>query len=168
MRKLCRFVVSFGLVMFAQTAFAQSDTFTQVGTWSCSIPGNNVPPPACPQVRHEPPRPCPAAPPVIAPFACPRVNFPKQFGGTPNVVVTGCAQKECMGPDVLTLQGVDPQGFTPVTNIASRYLLARPVSGNWIAVGPLLVAGTAIPKYLVLTVIYAPPGDERRSQYKFG
>jgi hypothetical protein len=122
-----------GLALLFQTAYAQNDTFTQVGPWSCVVPGT-----------------------ASLPFACPRVNFPTEFGGTPVVVIT---------PEQVTIQNVTSQGFTPVSlvkappiNLPVPVLVNLPLSGIWIAVGPRLFTGEATAKYQILTVIYAPPG----------
>lgn len=157
----------FGVVslMLAPTANAENDGFTQVGTWTCVIPADDTPTPPCPHTKF--PKPCPSPP--LAPaarFTCPFVTFPTQFGGRPNVVISACVtgpalnQGECMGigSDLIALQDVTPLGFTPMPTVARLHHRARSVSGNWIAVGPRVFRGTAKPRYLVLTVIYAPPG----------
>jgi hypothetical protein len=122
------------LALLSQTVYAQNDTFTQVGTWSCVVPST-----------------------ASLPFACPRVNFPTEFGGTPDVVIT---------PEQVKIQNVTPQGFTPVSLVKAPPLplpvpvpVNLPLSGIWIAIGPRLYEGTATATYMVLTVIYAPPGS---------
>jgi hypothetical protein len=121
------------VVLVPATAQAQS-TFTQVGTWSCIIPSGTPPG-----------------------FACPSVTFPQSFGGIPNVIVTGSAQPT----------NVTAQGFTPVTQQGNTapvqvgpfpFPVNIPISGTWVAVGASLFKGSTVAKYLVLTVIYAPPG----------
>jgi hypothetical protein len=55
-------------------------------------------------------------------------------------------------------------GFVPLLRLddfivgASRAKVFA--SGNWVAVGPRIYYGKATAKYLVLTVVYAPPGTE--------
>jgi hypothetical protein len=52
----------------------QEDTFTQNGNWSCDVGGKWSAPPAPP------------------PVACPTINFPAAFGGTPSVTLAVCYQ----------------------------------------------------------------------------
>lgn len=121
-------------VILAHSAQAQSQTFTQVGNWNCTVPaGSGVG------------------------FICPVVPFPIMFGGIPNIVTTGPAQPG----------NVSASGFTPVNQqpnpplnipIVGPQAVNLPISGTWVAVGPMLYTGTATPRYVVLTVIYAPPG----------
>jgi hypothetical protein len=152
--RCCAVAIGVGLALLARTAYAESDTLTQVGTWNCSIP---------PNIKWGDTG--------SYPSACPRVNFPTEFGGTPRLILTGCGGRvpvyqpyaPCVGPDFLTSQDVTVQGFTPTASLPGRspdpkHPVAIPISGNWIAVGPRLFKGTATARYLVLSVFYAPPG----------
>lgn len=123
------------VVFGAHAAQAQSLTFTQVGNWSCTIPSG-----------------------AAAGYVCPAVTFPTAFGVVPNVVITGPAQ-----PTNFSTIGFTPvaQQANPPVTIAPGFppqAINLPISGIWVAVGPYLYTGTAQPKYIVLTVIYAPPG----------
>ena len=127
--------MSVGLTLFAYTAFAQADTFTQVGTWSCLTDVVSAPPPP-------------------GPFTCPTISFPQPFGGMPNVIVSACGNygAGCSNPSV----SVTPQGFAASVLRGSKRIT---YNGVWTAVGPRpLIAGTVNPSYVVLTVVYAPPG----------
>lgn len=56
---------------------------------------------------------------------------------------------------------VTSTGFTPIVNSFVKHQGPPGVSGIWIAVGPPpLVTGIVSPNYVVLTVIYAPPGTD--------
>lgn len=127
-------MIWFGLLLFSASLDAQTKAFTQVGTWSCQT-------------------------------GCQTVTFPTPFGGVPAVIMTGCASFHLGGTSANALvrqcfsaaaQNPTAQGFTP-----TRGVLGTDLRGTWVAVGPLpplTAAVTAMPKYLVLTVIYAPPG----------
>lgn len=129
--------------LFPGACFAQSNTFTQVGTWQCTVP--------------------PAGGAPLGPYACPRVTFPQQFGATPSIVSIACWSYNGVGhgsgcdasggavtaPDST---GFTPQGYCCGARGTTTY------SGSWIATGPVLLYGTAVAKYIVLTVVYAPPG----------
>jgi hypothetical protein len=96
-------------------------------------------------------------------LSCPKVTFPNQFGGVPTVVVSvaglhynfvGTAQRIDLHTGA---NAVTASGFTPViTSEVGNWLDLVRIS--WVAVGPAVLPGTAVPKYLVLSVIYAPPG----------
>lgn len=143
-------VICFTTVGLALIAKADDETFTQIGSFQCQyVPGN-------------------------APFAmvwkCPDVTFPKPFGASPNVIVSfstfGWVNGGYALADIKPSE-ITPLGFQPAL-VEQNLLLptAIPkVNGppptltiSWTAVGPLLLTGSARPKYLVLTVIYAPPG----------
>ena len=133
MRTIKFAILILGIAFSVSAARGQGSTFTQVGNWSCVIPSGSQPG-----------------------FTCPSVTFPTAFGGVPNIIVTGPIQPT----------NVTPNGFTPVAqqgnptvNVGPFPVIVNlPISGTWTAVGPVLLNGTAQAKYLVLTVIYAPPG----------
>jgi hypothetical protein len=136
MKTLKLTLLGLGLILAPRAAYPQGTTFTQVGYWSCTIPSG-----------------------AAAGYACPAVAFPTVFGGVPNIVVTGPAQAT----------NVTANGFTPVAQQANPPVnnpfpggpplaVNLPISGTWVAVGPVLLTGTAQAKYVVLTVIYSPPG----------
>ena len=135
-----------------QTGVARQLRNTQVGTWTCGK-GFGLP----------------------VPFACPQVLFPKAFGGSPKVVITGCGNVTGMGPnpqtymclgrDHIEAQQVTPQGFAPVVGLGNFSGPGGPADasrifvGTWVAVGPPPASqGTASPRYMVLLVVYEPPG----------
>lgn len=132
------------LPLLPPSANAQADTFTQLGTWSCTIPAYG----------HA---------------NCPSITFPEQFGAVPNIVVMGCwiykgigGGTGCFGDGSNTWSiqpgNLTPRGFTPTTPMGGGARGITALFGQWIAVGPVLHTGTVIPKYIVLTVVYAPPG----------
>lgn len=132
-----------GSMFLTTCTFAQgNNTFTQVGTWSCTVPA----------AGHGSP---------LGSYACPAVTFPQTFGGTPSIVGTACSTYQGPGGGGgcgnLTLQGASPTGFTPLA-ICCGARGNTVYSGSWTAVGPLLFSGTGVAKYIVLTVLYAPPG----------
>ncbi len=129
--------------LFHGTCFAQNSTFTQVGTWGCTVPAAGGAP--------------------IGPYACPRVAFPQEFGAAPSIVVISCSHYNGYGGGggcdpsggavtALNSTGFTPQGYCCGAKGTTTY------SGSWIAVGSVLLRGTAVAKYIVLTVVYAPPG----------
>ncbi len=146
MKSFIGIVVLVALGLLARTAYAGDDTFTQIGTWKCDT---SVGP---------------------APIICPTSNFPQPFGGTPSMVVQACSFA-VIGCAVL-FEGdawmgytVTALGFTPkvpynaIQLPGARVVPTDPwVRGTWIAVGPKIFHGTVLPKYMILTVIYAPPG----------
>ncbi len=83
------------------------------------------------------------------------VKFPQEFGGIPTVNITFQHIGHCFQHA--------PWGTMTATNVTTRDFLAT-VSGcfhdaaTWSAEGPTLYLGNVVPTYLVLTVIYAPPG----------
>jgi hypothetical protein len=112
-----------GMVFAAHSLQAQSQTFTQVGNWSCIIPSGSP-----------------------AGFSCPPVTFPTVFGGVPHIVITFTPVAQQANPPVTILPGFPPQKVN------------LPISGTWVAVGPILLTTTASLRYLVVSVVYAPPG----------
>jgi len=83
------------------------------------------------------------------------IPFPQDFGGIPAVSITfphvgHCFQHAPWG--TMTASNITMKGFR-----ASVTGCFYPTA-TWTAVGPRLVRGTIVPRYLVLTVIYAPPG----------
>ena len=116
------------------TITSADDTFTQSGTFQF----NNV--------TGDPYH--PNYPPVD-------VSFPQEFGGNPSISLT----YRHIGH---TFQHA-PWGVVTATNVTTRGFRAA-INGpftnpvTWTAVGPKLITGTIVPNYLVLTVIYAPPG----------
>lgn len=123
----------------------KDDTFVQNGTWTCDVGGNWSAPPAPPPVN------------------CPTVNFAKPFGGAPTMTVGVCYP----GGDCATLfrdaafigYNETATGFSPyLSHMGKGGGGSVVVNGSWVAVGPKLHNGQVIPKYIVLTVIYAPPG----------
>jgi hypothetical protein len=153
------------LCLNCKTAQAQDTAFTQMGSWDCTFPqpGYNVPLPA-------------------GLYACPeKITFPTQFGGQPSVIFTGCtaysglgtfSSSHCMtfmaptatssvtaavtSQDIVMKLNLNEWG--PFPTFGNNPIYPKRISGTWIAVGPVLRRGTVVPKYLVLTVIYAPPG----------
>lgn len=120
---------------------AQSDSFTQVGTAQCRVfPGPS--------------------------WRCDPVKFNSQFGGTPSVAVsvasfytTGVGNNNSanvvnvgVGADSIT-----SQGFLPVATAPGGTAPAN-INVTWIAVGPVLLNTTATARYIVMAVLYAPPG----------
>jgi hypothetical protein len=61
-------IVVLWLLFFTPPAFANDDTFTQIGTFKCAAPSGPTP----------------------AKFSCDHVTFPSEFGSTPSVILTGC------------------------------------------------------------------------------
>ena len=144
------------LSVLIEGADAQNDTFTQNGSWSCQYP-------------------------IVVPpsqYTCPTVLFPKAFGIAPNVTFVNTSTS---GGGRGVKFTVTAEGFTPIVDRpeppCTNKMVGRPghggrvtcvpfggafpaggASGDWIAVGPPLVNATVTPKYLVLTIIYAPPG----------
>jgi hypothetical protein len=130
----------FASAIVVTPAQAQNDTFTQVGTWHCD--------------------------PTTAP-ACAQVNFAKQFGSAPDMIIgfdsMSPSAYDCEnGTPKVVSTNVTPSGFRPEAYIdCSGYPHApfnTSTSGWWVAVGNFLNRGTVMPNYLVLSVIYAPPG----------
>jgi hypothetical protein len=97
-------------------------------------------------------------------FNCPQtVTFKKPFGGSPAValVISGFTTDSSGGPFNLlgidaTATAISPTGFHPVVGSAGPF--SKSCRITYIAVGPVLLSGTLTAKYLVLAVVYAPPG----------
>jgi hypothetical protein len=126
-------------------AHADNDTFTQVGSFQIQMTSNGA---QVPTFNWQGPS---------------VVTFPLEFGSSPQVILSFGTVTPLGGgvrlPAFLTItpQNITPTGFTPVISAQGSANLA-PVTINWVAVGSRLYKGTAIPKYAILTVIYAPPG----------
>lgn len=129
-------------------ADAQNNSLIQSGEWSCyaATGGGNCTVP---------------------------VIFPQPFGGVPSVSITYSSippvgtrvtVQQPIRSDGFTLSGTwpewDPQGGVANLLDARKEL---PFGGSWIAIGPPPapppVMATVIPKYVVLAVVYAPPGS---------
>jgi hypothetical protein len=128
-------MISLVFAAAAAPAFADNDTFTQVGIVSCPHTGNYV--------------------------VCKSVTFPKPFGGAPTVIlsITGCTVNDGPGSinDAIATK-VTAAGFQP-TLLDQRYVAGyKGCNLSWVAVGPTVLNATAVANYIVLTVIYAPPG----------
>lgn len=91
------------------------------------------------------------------------VTFPQEFGGTPSVTLTWpyspIHHHGWGGSLPLTATNVTSTGFRAVIGqSANRSGSPVGVKVNWTAIGPALQRVTVVPSYMVLTVIYAPPG----------
>jgi hypothetical protein len=136
------------LTALATKASAQNNTVTQVGPWTCAM--------------------------ITYPtYRCDDVEFAPPYGMPPNVAI-GFNNFQSLtasnGSNPITIprlprnfrvaaSNVTAKGFTPILTHDGRREDAYSIyGGGWVAVGPSLVNATVVPKYLVLTVIYAPPG----------
>ena len=121
-----------GATLQGSTLLAQSTTFTQVGSLGCYDPGGGS-------------------------QACAAITFPQKFGGVPSVIAFAAATLPYVHVAVTNLTDT---GFTPVVNADAfrPYGPGFTTAIYWVATGPVLLGGSATAKYLVLTVIYAPPG----------
>jgi hypothetical protein len=84
------------------------------------------------------------------------VTFLQEFGGTPAVSITfphigHCFQHAPWG--TMTASNITTAGFTAAANGCFQ------PEATWTATGPKLNWGTVVPAYLVLTVVYSPPGS---------
>jgi hypothetical protein len=116
------------------------DMMTQVGSVDCKPNGNS--------------------------WTCPSVAFPQPFGGTPTVVVSIQAFNIPYSPhegnnvsiaalaNNITATGFQPGAWSQVPSFFAGCTV------SYVAVGPALQNAVAVPKYLVLTVVYAPPGTK--------
>jgi hypothetical protein len=110
---------------------ADADSAVQIGRWSCSQP---------PPDRGE---------------QCDPITFAWAFGGQPEVVVSfdallGSSNQAGVSVRVYTKS---EKGFTVLVDGVGRY------EGSWIAVGPPPPKHVTVnPKYVVMLVVYAPPG----------
>jgi hypothetical protein len=142
-------VPAFAMTLSALVSLSShaDDTFTQLGHWSCTTSGHT-------QVGSEPIRT------ISTQFTCPPVSFPQKFGGTPNLVLLNTAGKGPYGK-LAGYQELSPDSFRPIISCVGypdNPCFGITLSGDWIASGPVLIKGNAVAKYIVLTVIYAPPG----------
>ena len=144
-----------GLLCLAGAARGQDGTFTQIGSWSCTYPSVGHPPYG-PNDRQGP-----------GPYVCPRASFSKPFGATPDIVfIPGSVSVQVPPPPgfpgAVSFQGLTADGFVPVLFLNGGGRSGAPrgtATGQYIAVGPNgPVSVTVKPKYVVLTVVYAPPG----------
>jgi hypothetical protein len=125
------------LVACARAAAAPGDdTFVQVGHWSFEYPPYDV----------------------IGELRCTPVKFPKEFAGVPEVVFVNSSESTFVA--VSRYENITAQGFTPVLYRGGYRGVKHggTVSGDYIAVGPGVFRVTAVAKYLVLAVVYSPPG----------
>lgn len=91
------------------------------------------------------------------------VTFMEPFGGIPSVSVVPQP-----GQIYLTCPHAIPHGHWAVKNITRQsftaYLTGGCVSSglkfNWTAAGPKLFNGYVIPSYLIIAIVYAPPGTK--------
>ena len=168
-KDLCRAIAAIGTLMFvAHLSLAEDANMTQVGTVEAAL--------------HE--GPTETGDPVFR-FFCPDITFPKEFGDPPNVIVSfdtafplGDKPNQRYGYKpglVVKATKITTKGFKPLisgvvdaavggvtyarkpTKEEERGIVRR-VLLNWTAVGPTLSKGTVHAKYVVLTVVYAPPG----------
>jgi hypothetical protein len=127
---------------FSAAASAQNDTVTQVGHWSCALPG-------CGPHQGD------------IPFVCPSVPFPQKFGAPPNMIFPNNSPTHGFlfsGNADITSQGFAPR-FSCSGFRGFRGWPTSTVTGDWIAVGARLHHGTIQAQYLVVSVVYAPPGS---------
>ena len=158
--RLLRYLIKtslFCLILESSTAHAQNDALVQVGTWRCTWYGvyNTY-------------------------LKCDDVKFQRPFASTPNVVVSVSGQvpggfqhpdpdynlnEQVIHPDYIPYPrafatSVTPSGFVP--SVISGHPPApydnSEAYGSWVAVGQLSISNPVTPNYLVLTIIYAPPG----------
>jgi hypothetical protein len=137
----------------AMVAAAESDTFTQVGSIKAGTRGGGPPG-----------------------WQSPIITFQQEFDAPPDVIVSfnHIPRVQLWNPvdyGIRTLsgnldvkaEGITSKGFQAVIS-SDGYSSAGDYAGiSWIAVGrkpPLHLSGVVIPKYIVLTVIYAPPGTD--------
>lgn len=135
-------VIGLGVLVSAPKAQADDTPFTQAGTVLCPTQdgaGN---------------------------WQCPYVTFPSAFGCIPNVTLTWPIRHGHLPhgwggnpqPNLVT-SNVTGQGFQP-SYAPLPGTLTGPISMNWSASGPSMQTAAINPKYLVLTVIYSPPGTK--------
>jgi hypothetical protein len=116
----------------ANLAHAADDQLVQIGQWSCQCTwlGGNT---------------------------CSTVKFAKPFGAAPDLSIAFNG----FGPTgaAVSAGSVTSRGFLP--SLQGGCTMAAPhgsFQGNWIGVGSELISGSVVPSYIVLTVVYAPPG----------
>lgn len=130
-------------------AIADDDNFTQMGTVQANLSSNGA---QVPTFNWQ----------------VPNVTFPQEFGSPPQVITSfstlvpvAFPPTTHAPPNFLSVapENITSTGFTPV--ISARGAMGPgPVTISWMALGSKLYTGTATAKYLVLTVIYAPPGTD--------
>ncbi len=143
MHKKALIVISVALCLFPGVIYADDDTFILINSFECSVSsGSNLY--KCGNDGD-------------IPFV--RGDVKIEFGDSPQVVVWGCAQGGgvCVGLDDYSISNWSPQGFHFELPKMSGETGAK-IHLYYIAQGPKLRRGTAQAKYLVLTVVYAPPG----------
>jgi hypothetical protein len=149
------FFIGAALVIFCAAAKAGDDTLVQVGKFRCVVESGLLLAPRCPAV--------------------PDIKFSKPFATPPDVAFTlesfdvalgGTGDndhafvpflKQSFG---MKAANITPEGFkfAQGSGINEPEPVPGIYSGSWIAVGPPQVNASVTPKYLVLTIIYAPPG----------
>jgi hypothetical protein len=116
-------------------AFAQSQ-ITQVSNWTCSYPSG-----------------------AAGSSAQCKVNFKTPFGAKPDIIFTSVSASGGCNTDTYAFPDIEADGFTQtITHGRCLVQSASSYSGQYVAVGPALLSGTVTPSYIVLTVVYAPPG----------
>jgi hypothetical protein len=145
------------LVLAGNSAFPQ---VTQLGRWSC----------------HPPIVPAQGGP---ASYDC-SVSFPSGFADVPSLLMFEDFVASGPGPAVTqsfltpgaTMHNLNPKGvssggftFTKLSNLtlggSNGTLRDVTYTGSWIAVGPGPLYANVVPKYIVLSVLYAPPGGPK-------
>jgi hypothetical protein len=115
------------------TAIAQAQQI-DIGTWSCPAIGHYV---------NE------------GPYTqnCTGINFTKPFAEPPKVMMS--AQNYFLGLVSIDATNVTELGFVP------RLVSGGGIgwTGGWVAVGSPLTQGLLHPRFLILTIVYAPPGS---------
>jgi len=133
-----RALITIGLLLATPSGTARSDddAFTQIGHWSFDYPAYER----------------------TGEFVCPSVKFPREFGSVPDIVFVNKGVN--WGFITVSFRDITPQGFTPVLQRGGGKgnKPAGTAFADWIAVGEKLLRGNATAKYLVLTIIYSPPG----------
>jgi hypothetical protein len=87
------------------------------------------------------------------------VSFTSEFGNTPQVSI-GCIAGACGLGDPMAVSNVTTLGFRVTVTAQGFPADGSPVSLTiyWTATGVVLEEGSATANYMVLTVLYAPPG----------
>lgn len=124
---------------FSTVANADTDTFTQVGSFQIKSTSTGG---TYPTFNWQVPD---------------SIAFPQEFGSIPDVVLsfaTTLSSGHAISPTKITATGFSPNFSGPPYRIVPPPV----VTVNWVAVGARLYQGTATANYEILTVIYAPPG----------
>jgi hypothetical protein len=146
-------------------ACAQDDPLVQTGSWTCT--GNDN----CPKITFDTPFDPNTTPHVVTFFET--KGGGAKSGMPPRCANDQCTQGECSASDPHCLRpwedhnsppafiapkDISPTGFTP--NLSRGYCPTNNCAyGTWIAHGqPAANHVTVYPQYVVLTVLYAPPG----------